>query len=71
MISDVTMLFATQKELESLKLKGKPKCPFCRKPLNYVYEGTKGMTGEKCKLCGNSFLVNTETLKVSLIPKST
>ncbi len=47
-----------------MNLRGKPKCPFCNRPLTYVYEGAKGMTGEKCKKCGQEYLVDTETLEV-------
>ena len=57
----------SQQQVLKLRLKGKPKCPFCRIPLNFIYEGSKGLTGEKCFKCGNSFLVNMETLEVILI----
>lgn len=54
----------TKKEVLRMNLRGKPKCPFCNRPLTYVYEGAKGMTGEKCKKCGQEYLVDTETLEV-------
>ncbi len=51
-----------------MKLKGKPKCPLCGKPLIFVYEGSIGFSGVKCKRCNQQFLVNTDTLEVSREP---
>lgn len=51
-----------------MKLKGKPKCPLCGKALIYVYEGSIGYSGVKCKRCNQEFLVNTETLEVTRKP---
>ena len=56
-------------EISKMKLKGKPKCPTCGLPLTYVYEGSKGFSGEKCQRCKREYLVNTETLEVSKILK--
>ena len=57
----------TKKELSRMPLRGKPKCPHCRRPLTYVYEGARGYTGEKCSRCGSEYLVNTETLEVTTV----
>ena len=57
-------------ELHQLRLKGKPRCPVCNTPLTYVYEGSTGYSGEKCKRCNQEFLVNTETLEVFRISKA-
>ena len=54
----------TKAEVSGMRLKGKPKCIFCNRPLAFVYEGAKGITGEKCKKCGQEYLVNTDTLEV-------
>ena len=54
----------TKSELLKLRLKGKPKCPHCKRPLTFVYEGATGYTGEKCSKCGQEYLVNNETLQV-------
>ena len=51
-----------------MKLKGKPKCPLCKNPLIFVYEGSTGYSGVKCKRCNQQFLVNTETLEVTREP---
>ena len=51
-----------------MKLKGKPKCPLCGKPLIFVYEGSVGYSGVKCKRCNQQFIVNTDTLEVSREP---
>ena len=52
-----------------MKLKGKPKCPCCKNPLSYVYEGATGFTSQKCHRCKQEFLVNAETLEVTQIVK--
>ncbi len=54
----------SEDEVRKLQLKGKPQCPFCRKPLNYLYEGAHGPISEKCGSCGNRFLIDAETLEV-------
>lgn len=59
----------TKIELSKLRLRGKPKCPHCNRPLTYVYEGAKGFTGEKCSKCGQEYLVNIETLEVTKIQR--
>lgn len=56
-------------EVSKMALRGKPKCPICNRPLTYVYEGSKGYSGEKCQQCKQEFLVNTETLEVLQITK--
>ena len=60
----------TQAEANRIRLKGKPKCPYCRKPLTYVYEDSKGHTGEKCRYCNNQFVINMETLEVFQISRA-
>ncbi len=52
-----------------LKLKGKPRCPLCGKPLFFVYEGSQGYSSAKCERCRQPFLVNTATLEVIKAPK--
>jgi uncharacterized protein with PIN domain len=60
----------SRSELKNMKLKGKPRCPDCNNPLIFVYEGSKGFSGEKCQRCKNEFLVNTETLEVIRVTKA-
>ena len=60
----------TKTEVNKMKLKGKPKCPSCDNPLTFVYEGAKGMLGEKCPRCKQEFLIDTETLDVFRILKA-
>ena len=60
----------SRSELKNMKLKGKPRCPDCNNPLTFVYEGSKGVSGEKCQRCKNDFLVNTETLEVIRVMKA-
>lgn len=57
----------TKRELSKMRLRGKPKCPHCKRPLTFVYEGATGYTGEKCSKCGQEYLVNTETLQVTMV----
>ena len=54
----------TQEELRGMKLKGKPKCPACGIPLTFIYEGSVGLSSEKCPRCKQEYLVNTGTLEV-------
>ena len=60
----------TKNQLMSLRLKGKPKCPHCDKPLVFVYEGSTGYSGEKCQRCRKEYLINTGTLEVIEILKA-
>lgn len=54
----------TKNDVSQLRLKGKPRCLCCNTPLTFVYQGNIGIIGEKCRKCGQSFLVDTETLEV-------
>jgi transposase-like protein len=60
----------TKTEIQKMKLKGKPKCPACKNPLSFVYEGSIGFSSVKCKRCSRESLINTETLEVILIEKA-
>ncbi|QAT48620.1 hypothetical protein EQM14_01820 [Caproiciproducens sp. NJN-50] len=52
-----------QQNVTSLKIKGKPKCPICGRPLNFVYDDVGyGHINEKCKNCGRSAIVDLSTL---------
>ncbi len=60
----------SQTDVQKMKLKGKPKCPLCRLPLTFIYEGSIGYSGVKCKRCGQEFIINTETLEVLKISRA-
>ena len=60
----------SRSDIQRMRLRGKPKCPHCKIPLNFIYEGSKGFTGEKCKRCNQEYLVNMETLEVVKIEKA-
>lgn len=60
----------TRKEVDRMRIKGKPKCPSCGNPFSYIFEGSKGMTEEKCRRCKTTCLVDTETLEVIRIEKA-
>ena len=62
-----TMTTITKNQVKRMKLKGKPRCPKCRNPLTFVYEGATGVIGVKCLRCNCETLVNNETLEVTLI----
>lgn len=51
-----------KKERDSLKIRGKVKCPACGWPANQVYEGASGLIGNKCRKCGVRFITDTSTL---------
>ena len=57
-------MFISVSEVMKMKLKGKPCCPHCGRPLTFIYEGSTGFSGEKCERCRKKYLVNTETLEV-------
>ncbi len=54
----------TRKEVQRMKLRGKPRCLACGTPLTFIYEGSTGYSGEKCPKCKQEYLINTETLEV-------
>ena len=55
-------------ELNRMKIKGKPRCPYCRKPLTFIYEDVpRGHLNQKCGNCGKPSIVNAETLEVMII----
>lgn len=44
-------------QIQGMKLKGKPACPYCNKPLTFGYEDLRGHANQKCPNCGrNSFV---------------
>jgi phage FluMu protein Com len=55
----------TEKATMKMKLKAKPKCKFCGKPLAFVYDDASGHINEKCRRCGNSFTIDLTTLEVT------
>lgn len=60
----------TKLEVSRLKLKWKPKCQICGRPLTFVYEGTTGKLGEKCPQCKQEYLVDTGAMEVIRILKA-
>jgi transposase-like protein len=52
-------------KLSNLKIKGKPVCPYCGNPLNYVFDDViGGHTSEKCKKCNKVSIVDLASLVV-------
>jgi predicted RNA-binding Zn-ribbon protein involved in translation (DUF1610 family) len=49
---------------KGLILKAKPRCTCCGKPLIFVYEDAVGHINVKCDNCGNTFIIDLETLVV-------
>jgi transposase-like protein len=42
-------------EIQKMTLKGKPACPYCRRPLTFVYSDVeKGHLSQKCGKCGKT-----------------
>lgn len=50
---------------EKLSRRAKPRCTCCGRPLIFVYADAVGHISVKCNKCGNTFIVNLETLDVS------
>ena len=59
----------TQKQVQNMKLKGKPRCPACGIPLSFIYEGSVDFSSEKCPRCKQEYLVDTGLLEVIKILK--
>jgi transcription elongation factor Elf1 len=50
-------------DFPKMTLRGKPKCPWCEKPLLYVYSDAKeGHLNLKCKNCGKKVLLDLSTM---------
>lgn len=56
----------SQSAVKAMKLKAKPRCPFCKTPLTFVYADAVGHINEKCK-CGNSFVIDLQTLELQQV----
>lgn len=50
-------------QVDGMKVRGRPRCPCCRTPLNIVYEGASGKVGEKCKKCRTSCIVDVGQMR--------
>ncbi|WP_031420656.1 hypothetical protein [Lachnoclostridium phytofermentans] len=57
-----------QSYVDSMKLKGKPKCPCCGNSLTYVYSDTQeGHINQKCYRCKGKVLIDLKTMETYLI----
>lgn len=51
-----------------MRLKGKPRCPYCHRPLIFIYEDVpRGHLNQKCGNCGKPSIIDAETLEVLII----
>lgn len=48
----------------NMPLKGKPPCPYCKKPLGFIYEDAEGHINQKCPNCGRTSWVDLSTMTV-------
>jgi transcription elongation factor Elf1 len=52
-------------DVQKMPLKRKPACPYCGKPLTFVYSDVeKGHLGQKCGKCGKPSMLDMETMEV-------
>lgn len=57
MRKDENCRIVRKSQIQRMKLKGKPACPYCNKPLTFGYEDLSGHANQKCPNCGrNSFV---------------
>ena len=63
----VTRRISTGK-LNRMKVKGKPRCPFCNRTLSFIYEDVPhGHLNQKCWKCGKTSVVDLQTMDVLVI----
>ena len=62
----------TSKEAEGFGLKGKPKCPWCDKPLIFICgDVVGGHINQKCGKCGKLSLIDMKTMEAIAIEQET
>ena len=50
-------------DLSKLKLKGKPKCPYCGKPVSFIYDDLPhGHISQLCPNCGRKVMLDVGTM---------
>ena len=65
MISRMQGRVYTRKDLRGMKLKGKPRCPYCEKAVSYVYgDIPQGHISQICPNCGHQVLVDFSSMTV-------
>ena len=58
----------SRKEVADPGVRGKPKCPYCRKPLTFVCNDVKGgHLNQKCGKCGKGSIVDMGTMEAIAI----
>lgn len=68
MSSKIIRRVYTVGELRKMKLKGKPKCPYCEKPVGFIYDDLPhGHISQLCPNCGRKVLVDVGTMTVHKI----
>ena len=56
------------RKLNRMKVKGKPKCPFCNRTLAFIYEDVPhGHLNQKCWKCGKTSVVDVQTMDVLIV----
>jgi transposase-like protein len=59
-----TTVNVLKSEVAKMPLKGKPACPYCGRPLTFVYgDVDRGHLGQKCYTCGKTSLVDMACMK--------
>lgn len=53
----------TVSDLSKMKLKGKPRCPYCERPVSFVYaDMPQGHISQRCPNCGHQVLVDVGSM---------
>ena len=50
-------------DLSKMKLRGKPRCPYCERPVSFIYaDMPQGHISQRCPHCGHQVLVDVGSL---------
>ena len=63
MVNDKYSIAVPKSYIKKMKLKGKPPCPYCGKPLIFGYEDLRGHANQKCPNCRRNSFVDFDTMK--------
>lgn len=59
-------------DMRQFKLKGKPKCPYCEKPVSFVYDDIPhGHISQICPTCGHKVLLDVGAMTAHKIEGQT
>lgn len=63
MIREIGKPSYTLSDLRHMKLRGKPRCPYCEKPVSFIYDDMpQGHFSQFCPNCGRQVFVDVRSL---------